>query len=67
MAKALLGYVGVGSDHRLASEVRRLQARVHQLEAELAQARAVNAALESVHMHDDDLIELDAAREPALA
>jgi hypothetical protein len=43
MAKALLGHVGVGSDLRLAEEVRRLQRRVKELEAELAEARAAQA------------------------
>ena len=40
MAKALLGHVGIGPDLRLADEVRRLQRRVKELEAELADARA---------------------------
>jgi hypothetical protein len=40
MAKALLGHVGIGPDLRLADEVRRLQRRVKELEAELAEARA---------------------------
>ena len=40
MAKALLGHVGIGPDMRLADEVRRLQRRVKELEAELAEARA---------------------------
>ena len=39
MAKALLGHVGVGPDLRLAAEVRRLRARVAELEGELAEAR----------------------------
>lgn len=45
MAKALFGHVGSGSDMRLSYEVRRLRARVAELEAELARARAVNEAL----------------------
>jgi hypothetical protein len=40
MAKALLGHVGVGPDLRLAAEVRRLRAKVAELEGELAEARA---------------------------
>lgn len=40
MAKALLGHVGIGTDLRMADEVRRLQRRVKELEAELAEARA---------------------------
>ena len=60
MAKALLGHVGVGTDLRLAAEVRRLRARVVELEAELAQARA---ALLDVHV-DDDIRVL--TEEPAL-
>lgn len=40
MAKALLGHVGIGPDLRLADEVRRLQRRVKELEAELADSRA---------------------------
>lgn len=45
MAKALLGHVGVGSDLRLAAEVRRLRSRVNDLEAELARVRADNDVL----------------------
>ena len=43
MAKALLGHVGIGPDLRLVEEVRRLQRRVKELEAELADARAEQA------------------------
>jgi hypothetical protein len=49
MAKALLGHVGVGTDLRLAAEVRRLRTRVAELEAELAEARAALV----VHVDDD--------------
>jgi hypothetical protein len=45
MAKALFGHVGSGNDLRLSYEVRRLRARVAELEAELTRARAVNEAL----------------------
>ena len=40
MAKALLGHVGIGPDLRLVEEVRRLQRRVKELEAELEDARS---------------------------
>ena len=39
MAKALLGHVGSPVDLRLAAEVRRLQRRVKELEAELAETQ----------------------------
>ena len=60
MAKALLGYVGVGSDAVLAAEVRRLRARVHELEDEIERLRTMNEAI-SV---GEELLALDA--EPAL-
>lgn len=60
MAKALLGHVGIGPDMRLADEVRRLQRRVKELEAELADARATQALEAAVA--PDLLIE---QREPA--
>lgn len=44
MAKALLGHVG-GPDLRLVDEMRRLQLRVRDLEAELLRLRAENDAL----------------------
>lgn len=47
MAKALLGYVG-GPDPRLVTEVRRLQRRVLDLEAEVLRLRAENDALSEV-------------------
>jgi hypothetical protein len=40
MARALLGYVGSGSDQTLFLEVARLRRRVAELEAELAEVRA---------------------------
>jgi outer membrane murein-binding lipoprotein Lpp len=64
MAKALFGHVGVGTDLRLSTEVRRLRARVAQLEAELARVRSVNEALVERVDVSDELRELDA--EPAL-
>ena len=54
MAKALFGHVGVGTDLRLAAEVRRLRSRVLELEEELSRVRAANDALvASVHVEDD--------------
>lgn len=54
MAKALFGHVGVGTDLRLASEVRRLRARVLELEEELGRVKAANDALvATVHVEDD--------------
>jgi hypothetical protein len=58
MAKALLGHVGVGPDLRLAAEVRRLRARVAELESELARAHVM------VVQVDDDIRVL--TDEPAL-
>lgn len=66
MAKALLGYVG-GPDPRLLTEVRRLQRRVHDLEAEVQRLQAENDSL--VEAMDGTPIALEElpAREPALA
>jgi hypothetical protein len=61
MAKALYGHVG-GPDPRMLSEMRRLQQRVHDLEAELARLQEVNDVLAAEVGHDM-LIEV---REPAL-
>jgi hypothetical protein len=59
MAKALFGHVGVGTDQRLAAEVRRLRGRVAELEAELARTREV--LLSSVVVEDDlSMLELPA-------
>src|SRR3954471_5506651 len=67
MAKALLGHVGIGSDLRLAAEVRRLRARVQELESELARVRAANQALSASVTVDDDLLRLTLSEsEPAL-
>ena len=60
MAKALLGHVGIGPDLRLAEEVRRLQRRVKELEAELAEARTAHA----IDAAASDLLSLE-QREPA--
>ncbi len=63
MAKALFGHVGSGSDLRLAYEVRRLRARVAELEAELTRVREVNEALVGGVDVPEDVRALDA--EPA--
>lgn len=64
MAKALFGHVGSGNDLRLSYEVRRLRARVAELEAELSRARAVNEALVGGVDLPEELRALDA--QPAL-
>ncbi len=64
MSKALYGYVG-GPDPRMVSEMRRLQQRVRDLEAELVRLQEENDALASGPSHDEDVLVLD--REPALA
>jgi hypothetical protein len=51
MAKALLGHVG-GPDPRLVSELRRLQQRVRDLEAELARLQEVNDLLTAEVGHE---------------
>ena len=61
MAKALLGHVG-GPDPRMVSEIRRLQRRVRDLEAELARLQEVNDVLAAGVGHEILLEE----REPAL-
>jgi hypothetical protein len=64
MAKALLGHVG-GPDPRMVAEMRRLQRRVRDLEAELVRLQAENDALSSVDQ--DDVLTLRAKdREPVL-
>jgi hypothetical protein len=62
MAKALLGHVG-GPDPRIVAEMRRLQRRVRDLEAELVRLQSENDVLASMDQ-DDVLILKD--REPAL-
>jgi hypothetical protein len=61
MAKALYGHVG-GPDPRLVSEMRRLQQRVRDLEAELARLQDANDVL--IAAVGQDL--LVPVREPAL-
>jgi hypothetical protein len=62
MAKALFGHVG-GADPRMVSEMRRLQQRVRDLEAELVRLQEANDALAAGVGHEDDMLVLD--REPA--
>ncbi|GAA2092720.1 hypothetical protein [Actinomadura alba] len=63
MAKAILGHVG-GPDPRMVAEMRRLQRRVRDLEAELVRLQAENDALS---VDQDDVLTLRAKdREPAL-
>ena len=66
MAKALLGHVGIGSDMRLAAEVRRLRARVAELEADLALVRAARDSLVAELTVEDDLRTLTLDRSLAL-
>jgi hypothetical protein len=61
MAKALYGHVG-GPDPRMVSEMRRLQQRVHDLEAELARLQEEKEVLTAEADHDL----LIGVREPAL-
>ena len=63
MAKALFGHVG-GPDPRMVSEMRRLQQRVRDLEAELVRLQEENDALATDASHDGMLVP---DREPALA
>ena len=63
MAKAILGHVG-GPDPRMLSEMRRLQLRVQELEAELARLQEANDVLAAGVSHD--LIVTSREREPAL-
>ncbi|MBC3844116.1 hypothetical protein GXW82_39780 [Streptacidiphilus sp. 4-A2] len=58
MAKALLGYVG-GPDPRVLSEMRRLQQRVQDLEAEVIRIRAENDSLSAVAEHEQLLRNID--------
>jgi hypothetical protein len=63
MAKALLGHVG-GPDPRIVSEMRRLQQRVRDLEAELVRLQDVNDTLAAEVA--PELLVADREREPAL-
>jgi hypothetical protein len=62
MAKALFGHVG-GPDPRMLSEMRRLQQRVRDLEAELVRLQEENNVLTVEAGHEDMLVQ---EREPAL-
>jgi hypothetical protein len=62
MAKALLGHVG-GPDFRMVSEMRRLQQRVRDLEAELVRLQEEKEAL-AAEVSQDLLVR---PREPVLA
>jgi hypothetical protein len=65
MAKALLGHVG-GPDPRMVAEMRRLQQRVRDLEAELVRLQTENDTLASV-ADNEVMAQLSANdREPAL-
>ena len=50
MAKALLGHVGIAPDMRALAEIRRLQQRVRELEAEVADLRATQALEQSLRL-----------------
>lgn len=63
MAKALLGHVG-GPDPRMVAEMRRLQRRVRDLEAELVRLQSENEALAT--SPDDEVGYSVKDREPAL-
>ena len=63
MAKALFGHVG-GPDPRIVSEMRRLQQRVRDLEAELVRLQGENETLAAGVDHDGEMLVLD--REPVL-
>jgi len=63
MAKALFGHVG-GPDPRMVSEMRRLQQRVRDLEAELVRLQEENDTLAEQAAHEESELVLD--REPAL-
>jgi hypothetical protein len=62
MAKALLGHVG-GPDYRMVSEMRRLQQRVRDLEAELVRLQEEKEAL-AAEVGQELLVR---PREPVLA
>lgn len=66
MAKALLGHVG-GSDPRIFAEIRRLQQRVRDLEAEVVRLQAHNEVLAAAtRSTDEELVVPAQEREPAL-
>lgn len=63
MAKALFGHVGIGPDLRLVAEVRRLRARVRELEEDLRRARqdAVTATVDDEFRRLSDLPDTEPA------
>jgi hypothetical protein len=63
MSKALFGHVG-GPDPRVVSEMRRLQQRVRDLEAELGRLQEENEVLTAEAAQETMLVR---DREPALA
>ena len=65
MAKALYGHVG-GPDPRVVTEMRRLQRRVRDLEAELARLQEENDVLSSEVQHELLVAGHEREREPAL-
>ena len=66
MAKALLGHIG-GYDLRTQAELRRLRARVRELEAEVMRLKAVNEDLASALSVRDELMTISVSEaEPAL-
>lgn len=65
MAKALVGHVG-GPDPRMVAEMRRLEQRVRDLEAELVRLQAANDALNAAVRDDDSVSGASSSREPAL-
>lgn len=65
MAKALFGHVGIGSDLRMAAEVRRLRDRVQELEGEVAKLRSANDDLVTAVAVERDFLALS-TQEPAL-
>ena len=66
MAKALFGHVGNGTDLRLVDEVRRLRARVTDLEAQLVRLQSTHDDLVASVTVDDDIRMLTLEDEPAL-
>ena len=66
MAKALFGHVGHSADLRLVDEVRRLRARVGELEHELVRLQLVHDELVASVTVDDDIRMLTLDDAPAL-
>ena len=66
MAKALFGHVGNGTDLRLVDEVRRLRARVTDLETSLGRLQSAHDELLASVTVDDDIRMLTLDDEPAL-